>query len=1771
MRKDTSNVNISSKKGITLVELIVSMTLLMLFTVVCISLINPIERIYQHTVKLSHAQLIADTVVDSIRKECDDVDNSDESSVWIANGSKDGNVSNLFNGPVSGVYVDPDDKGSVLVMRKNGNYCEAIFSCFEITKDNLEAVSDTGMTGTTYGHAATSLLDDSNKQNRQSGYVHFGYYQLKENDKGVTPFKAYDYTNPLTVSTYEGYTISLSFEGLEYKTDEDGVKHPTFVKLTVNVYEGDYSNPSNKRIYSRNTIVSFSPNGSGKGTHGGGGNTPSTLKDIAVRVKWVDEAGNTTSWPDAATVPGVTITFNGSEPHRTYTLANGLNSFVFANVKVTGDKTLTCSDLSPEYSYTYSGNPNSGYVVTYRHDNVKTVKLLCGTEFIKKIDQNNVTGVVFGRKSEWIDHINSSKASGAKVYGPYDVAIPYDAAYDSTATQDDYVLYRVSQSGSVNVYVLSKDGRFVLNESCKKMFINCRKLTSITGFTTDDSVNSIFSTELTTSMHSMFEGCEKITSFELEGLVSSKVTTTFGMFKNCSGAVSCDMTGWNTSGVTTMESMFLNFGCKTDRDITIDIGRFSFENCTSLKQMFASDNNGDNKSFNPSKVSRIKEVYFPELDSSSTSKITTIESMFSNCERLVKVRNFLVNADTAEIAESLSVPHVSFNAVTNTDNLFYGCLGLKNVRLRIDLPACASIKQLFAHCDSLKSADLSKSDFSGMTALTNFFWYCNNMEKVKMNEINLKSFTGSSTTMFEQCYGLTWLEIIDSDLRSVTNAKFFTRDSLHHLDLTRTKLWGMTSCKSMFAVINPQNKKELRSVVIKDTELINCTSYESMFMDCLYLTTVEFSPKLSSSVSTINCSSMFKNCPELASVDLSGWDTSKVTSVNCQSMFESCSKLDMDIGSFAGWNTSGITNMKYMFKNCPKLGSSLDGVISLNDLNFSSCTTMQECFYGCTALKKLKFNGVNLKSCSTYTDLIAECPALTDVEIIDSDLTAAPDFVFLKPAKNIDLSRSTFGMASLASSFKDSSIETIRLNGTHLTYCTTAKSLFSGCNSLVSADLSGIDAPKLENCSYMFQNCTGLTSYIFENVTLNACTDISYMFNGCSELITVQMSGFTAPLLTNCQSLFENCTKLDIGVGNFAGWSTSSVTNMSYIFKNCTSLGSNSEGVVSLSSMVLSSCTTMREAFYGCTSLKKLKLNEIHLEACSTYTDFVKECTSLTDVEIIDSDLTAAPDFVFLKPAKNIDLSRSTFGMASLASSFKDSSIETIRLNGTHLTYCTTAKSLFSGCNSLVSADLSGIDAPKLENCSYMFQNCTGLTSYIFENVTLNACTDISYMFNGCSELITVQMSGFTAPLLTNCQSLFENCTKLDIGVGNFAGWSTSSVTNMSYIFKNCTSLGSNSEGVVSLSSMVLSSCTTMREAFYGCTSLKKLKLNEIHLEACSTYTDFVKECTSLTDVEIVDSYLNAAPNLSFLSSVNNIDLSGSTFGMNSLASSFINSLVISTIKLNGTHFPNCTSFKQMFQGCKKLTSVEMINLDTPELTTCESMFQDCYSLSIAEGMTSGWNSSSVTNVTNMFYNACYKGDANFVGDSDAVIDISGLKFTNISNFTQMFWNYKDTYVPSKDVLKKIVLPSGSDAVTNAASVITNRMFNCREHLTEIKNLNCFGLGENTKVTNANSTFARTGLTIMDISGFDLNKITGTADWIFNQNHNVTTIYVHPRLAETNTFATKSSDKLIFEDCNTNLVGQNETRWENKKDKMKYSYGKVDKPGSPGYFSIKTD
>ena len=65
---------------------------------------------------------------------------------------------------------------------------------------------------------------------------------------------------------------------------------------------------------------------------------------------------------------------------------------------------------------------------------------------------------------------------------------------------------------------------------------------------------------------------------------------------------------------------------------------------------------------------------------------------------------------------------------------------------------------------------------------------------------------------------------------------------------------------------------------------------------------------------------------------------------------------------------------------------------------------------------------------------------------------------------------------------------------------------------------------------------------------------MSSMFNGCSSLTSLDVSGWDTSLVTGINNMFYNCyslTSLDV-----SGWDTSAVTNMNAVFYDCYSFTS---------------------------------------------------------------------------------------------------------------------------------------------------------------------------------------------------------------------------------------------------------------------------------------------------------------------------------------------------------------------------------------------------------------------------------------------------------------------------------------------------------------------------------------------------------------------------------------------------------------------------------------
>ena len=176
--------------------------------------------------------------------------------------------------------------------------------------------------------------------------------------------------------------------------------------------------------------------------------------------------------------------------------------------------------------------------------------------------------------------------------------------------------------------------------------------------------------------------------------------------------------------------------------------------------------------------------------------------------------------------------------------------------------------------------------------------------------------------MFDECSGLTSLDVGSFDTRNVTNMGYMFRN-----------------CNS------------LESLDLSNFDTTNVTTMDNMFYGCSGITSLDLSNFNTSNVT--NMLSMFSKCSGLKSLDLSNFDTSKVTDMD--NMFNACSGLaSLDLSNF---NTSKVTYMNSMFDSCSNLTS-----LTLSDWVISDATDTSGMFDGCG-----KLSTITMKGCSEGT------------------------------------------------------------------------------------------------------------------------------------------------------------------------------------------------------------------------------------------------------------------------------------------------------------------------------------------------------------------------------------------------------------------------------------------------------------------------------------------------------------------------------------------------------------------------------------------------------------------------------------------------------------------------------------------------------------------------------------------------------------------------------------------------------------------------------------
>lgn len=142
-----------------------------------------------------------------------------------------------------------------------------------------------------------------------------------------------------------------------------------------------------------------------------------------------------------------------------------------------------------------------------------------------------------------------------------------------------------------------------------------------------------------------------------------------------------------------------------------------------------------------------------ETKNIDTSKITSMEKMFNDCQKLT----------------ILNLSNFNTSNVTSMSLMFYDCYKLSNLDLsNFDTSKVTRFDYMFYKCYALTSLDLSNFDTSNATRMDEMFDYCQ-----KLTNLNLSNFVTSKVTnfnhMFSNCEILQTLTFDNIDTSNATN------------------------------------------------------------------------------------------------------------------------------------------------------------------------------------------------------------------------------------------------------------------------------------------------------------------------------------------------------------------------------------------------------------------------------------------------------------------------------------------------------------------------------------------------------------------------------------------------------------------------------------------------------------------------------------------------------------------------------------------------------------------------------------------------------------------------------------------------------------------------------------------------------------------------------------------------------------------------------------------------------------------------------------------
>jgi len=321
---------------------------------------------------------------------------------------------------------------------------------------------------------------------------------------------------------------------------------------------------------------------------------------------------------------------------------------------------------------------------------------------------------------------------------------------------------------------------------------------------------------------------------------------------------------------------------------------------------------------------------------------------------------------------------------------------------------------------------------------------------------------------------------------------------------------------------------------------------------------------------------------------------------------------------------------------------------------------------------------------------------------------------------------------------------------------------------------------------------------------------------------------------------------------------------------------------------------------------------------------------------------------------------------------------------------------LFNMKTNITTLDLSGWDTSNVTNMRSMFANCISLTSLDVSNFDTSNVVNMSGMFNSCYKLASLDLSSFdtssvsgygSIPGLVGMSHMFYRCVSLtSLDVSSF---DTTNVESMSYMFGDAESLTT-----LNLNNWNTSSLQNMIGMFAGCTDLISVSMQQTNSDngvwnnLPDTFLNLFLNCENLTTISGIENWdTSSVTNMFYVfdgcKKLTTLNISNwNVESVEDFSRMFARCTKLSNLNLsNWSTSSNVESIFGMFYECEALTSLNLSGFDTSGVSRNDMahVFNGCTSLSTVTGLSS-W---CVENISQAYPPMHFATDAPFANDPD--------------------------------------------------------------------------------------------------------------------------------------------------------------------------------------------